>query len=150
MNVKRVVLAGVASFLVVFGITSALNIGTPLFTWIYAGSEAAQRAEPERLARLPYLLPGVLFGQIVFAYVYARSQAQFQGVPGAIRLGLIVALIGVVPGNIGEWVLYPVDGRLPLGMIPYQLFEGFLSGLIVGMVYKPYPVAQREAPTPLM
>ena len=144
MNLNRVVLAGMAAFVVVFGITFALNTGTSLFASMYAGSQAALRPEAERIARLPYLVVVSLFSQIVFAYVYADTYAKNQGIAGAIKLSLVLALIGILPGRIGEWMMYPLDPELPLGLIPYQFFESILSGVIVGLVYKPIPLARPE------
>lgn len=145
MNVKRVLLAGVASFVVVFGVTFALNAGTSLFEWIYAGSQAAQRPEAERLARLPYLMILALFSNIVFAYLYARTYAHSRGIAGAVTLGLILALLGAPTGRVAEWVMYPIEFRMPLAMIPYQFFEWIVAGIVVGLVYKPKQVVQGQA-----
>jgi hypothetical protein len=112
---------------------------------MYAGSQVTMRPEAERLARLPYVMIAVLFSRIVFAYLYARYYAHDQGIVGAVKLGLILALLVILPERISEWVQYPVGAALPLGLIPYQFFEWILSGLIVGLVYKPEQVVRHEA-----
>ena len=145
MNLKRVLLAGVASFVVVLAVTLALDNGTSLFTAIYADSQGALRPETERLARLPYLLILSVLRWIVFAYLYARSYGHSHGIAAGIKLGLLVAVIVVPIENIGGWVFYPISLTLPLGMIPYQFFEWIVSGVVVGLVYKPKQVVRQEA-----
>lgn len=145
MNVKRVLLAGVAAFVVNFAITFALRSGTSLFDWISAGSTQAQRSEAEQLARLPYLMTLALFSYIVFAYLYARTYRPDQGVVGAVTLALILALFSFPTGRVSEWMTYPIDGRVPLAIIPYQFFEGIVAGGVVGLIYKPQQVARQKA-----
>jgi hypothetical protein len=142
MNGKRVVLAGLAAFVVTMAIGFAANAAFIGNLYI-EHAVAAARPMADRRAMLPYVLVATVLSHIAFAYVYAWGYAARSGVAEGIKLGLAVGVMGMA-GNIFQWMFYPIGGAIPAVIIPWEFVNFAIAGAVIAMVYKPTQAGKRE------
>jgi hypothetical protein len=130
MNARRVVLAGVAAFVVTMAIGFAANeafIGDVYVEY----ATAAMRPREDRLTRLPYVFTVLLRGQIAFAYIYARGCPLRSGITEGVKLGLAAAVTASLSSHVVQWDLYPIGGAIPAVVIPWEFAMWAVSGAVV-------------------
>ena len=140
MNIKRVVVAALAAFVVTTIIGVVVN--NSLFGWVYATSQTAMRPADARLAHLPYVMAALFLSTLAFSYLYARGFEQANGIAASIKLAMIFAVGVVLPSNAWQWGLYPIAGRVPLVVIPWEFLTFVITATIVAVVYRPIPSAR--------
>jgi len=135
MNLKRVALAAIVSFVVYTGVSFVVH--AVLLKDIYTQHAGAMRAEAEANAILPLGFAFALVGFFAFAYAYAKGYEGGTGAVEGIRFGVLVGILLCCFGTIWDYMVWPVSPTLAvLWMIDY-VAEFALYGAIVGAIYKP-------------
>jgi hypothetical protein len=138
MNMKRLLLAIVVAFVIVFG-TDFLIHGI----WLSSDYEATKelwRPESDMNARFHWMLMAQLIGAATFVIIWAKGFAG-RDVGTGITFGLLMGLAQQVWAII-DHVVMPVPGALAAKWVVAGLVQGVLLGIVTAFIYKP------EVPSP--
>jgi hypothetical protein len=143
MNLARVAMAAVASWIVYLGVSFLVH--AVLLTDVYLQHAASMRPQAEAEGILPIGFGFALIGFFAFAYAYAKGY-EGGGVQEGIRFGVLVGILLCCFSAIWDYMVWPVSITLAAIWMVDHLVEFALYGLIVALVYKP---AQRPARAPM-
>lgn len=131
MNWKRFGLCALMVFVaqaVVAGTLFAIVVN-PLFA-----KQAYMRPEGgEKFA--PYFASRVLFVGL-FTYIFARACRRSGWVEG-LRYGIVIWLFYSIPMTVGFWSFITMPDGLALAWIAVGLVEYVVSGVLLGLLYRP-------------
>lgn len=133
MNIKRLLLAIVAAFVIVFG-TDFLIHGF----WLSSDYEATKelwRSEAEMNARFHWMLMAQLIGAATFVIIWAKGFAG-RGIGTGITFGLLMGLAQQVWAII-DHVVMPIPGALVAKWVLAGLVQCVLLGIVTALLYKP-------------
>jgi len=142
MNYARLALAAVVAWIVSIGL--AFLVHGVLMADLYAALPSLFRPVVEM--NLDAALGGALLGFFVFAYMYAKGYEGTSGLQEGLRFGVLVGLVLIGFSVIPSYVMMPVSGRLAAGWAVDAVVEMAIYGIIVGLIYRPRPVAAKQAP----
>ena len=137
MNMKRLLLAIVVAFVIVFG-TDFLIHGF----WLNPDYEATKqlwRPESEMNARFHWMLIAQLVGAATFVIIWAKGFAG-RDVGTGITFGLLMGLAQQVWAII-DHVVMPVPGVLAAKWVVAGLVQCVLMGIVTALIYKPEPIS---------
>lgn len=138
MNMKRLLLAIVVAFVIVFG-TDFLIHGF----WLSGDYEATKelwRPESDMHARFHWMLMAQLIGAATFVIIWAKGFAG-RDLGTGITFGLLMGLAQQVWAII-DHVVMPVPGALAAKWVVAGLVQCVVLGLVTALIYKP------ETPSP--
>jgi hypothetical protein len=135
MNIKKVVLAAVAAWVVSMALGYVVNIY--LLARVTLENAAAMRPEAELMAKLPIGFVGLLFGFLAVAYMYAMAHPRGGGPAAGAVFGLLIATLAVAFGLVWVYVQFPVNVKLLVVGIVDVYVEMAIYGAIIGAIYKP-------------
>ena len=133
MNMKRLLLAIVAAFAIVFG-TDFLIHGL----WLSSDYEATKelwRPESEMNSRFHWMLVAQLIGAATFVIIWAKGFAG-RDIGTGITFGLLMGLAQQVWAII-DHVVMPVPGALAAKWVLAGLIQCVLLGIVTALIYKP-------------
>jgi hypothetical protein len=139
MNIKRLLLAIIAGFVVIFG-TDYLIHGL----WLmpdYNATKHLWRPESEMHSRFCWMLAAQLLCAITFVLIWAKGFAGRDLGTGAL-FGLLMGLFQNV-WAIVNYVVIPMPGELAMKWFFAGLAQAVLLGIVTALIYKP---AQPPAP----
>ncbi len=130
MNVKKLVLAWLAGFAVMFLLSGLW------YELLMADYYNVQFADVERIKPLfLWIVIGYLIGSFLLAYIYPIGYKGGPPVKEGMKFGFFMGLIMILPI---ELILYGVH-TVPLGAtfidIIYQVLEKTIGGTFIGLVY---------------
>lgn len=139
MNHPRVALAAVVvwavSVLVGYFVHAYLRMD------LYAAHETLFR--PQADVNLFLGFGGQLLGFFVFAYMYAKGYEGTSGLQEGLRFGVLVGLLILGFASAWNYAVLRVSDALGMAWMIDGLVQMSLYGLVVGLVYKPRPVAAK-------
>jgi len=133
MNYSRIVLAGVAAWIV------DLVYGFVVYGNLLAGQFAAYPGVyrgPADMKMLP-LFGGLLLASLALAAIYSKGYEGRSGIAEGVRFGVLIAILMLASGAIGSYSLLNIGGRLAASMAAAGIVEFVLVGATIGLVYKP-------------
>lgn len=137
MNYTRVVLAGLAAWIVSIGVAYIIN-DVWLMRLYHANAWAFRRAEDVR-PLVPIGLGAQLIGCLAFAFAYAKGyerEHEGSGVGQGIRFGLVVGMMIAGFGTVWNLVTQPIAVRLGVLEMVSRLGEFAIYGAVVGLIYR--------------
>jgi len=135
MNLVRVALAAIATWVVYLGISFVVH--TILLADIYQQHRAVMRPEEQANAILPVGFVFALVGFFAFAYAYAKGYEGGNGLQEGLRFGVIVGILLCCFAIIWEYMVWPMSGTLLIAWMLENIVEFAIYGMIVGLIYKP-------------
>lgn len=135
MNIKRLLLAIVVAFVIVFA-TDFLIHGL----WLSSDYEATKelwRPESDMNARFHWMLMAQLIGAATFVIIWAKGFAG-RDIGTGITFGLLMGLAQQVWAII-DHVVMPVPGVLVGKWVVAGLVQCVLLGIVTALIYKPEP-----------
>ena len=135
MNMKRLLLAIVVAFVIVFA-TDFLIHGF----WLSSDYEATKelwRPESDMHARFHWMLMAQLIGAATFVIIWAKGFAG-RDIGTGITFGLLMGLAQQVWAII-DHVVMPVPGVLAAKWVVAGLVQCVLLGIVTALIYKPEP-----------
>lgn len=139
MNIKRLLLAIVAGFALIFG-TDFLIHGF----WLvpdYEATKSLWRPESEMHSLFHWMLFGQLLCAATFVIIWAKGFAG-RDIGAGIMFGLLMGLFQSM-WAIVNYVVIPMPGSLALKWFFAGLVQAVILGLITALIYKP------EQPAPV-
>lgn len=140
MNIKRLILAILAGWVVIFG-TDILVHHFALMP-DYEATKSVWRPDPEMNSRLHWMFLAQLLGVTTFVIVWAKGFAGGGAGNGAV-FGLLMGLFqaGWV---LMIYVLFPIPGNLAVKWFASGILQTVLLGVVTALVYKPRSPAAGE------
>jgi hypothetical protein len=135
MNIKRLLLAILAGWLVIF----AMDIVVHHF-WLMPDYEATRsiwRPEAEMQPRLHWMFIAQFLGVATFVILWAKGFAGGSVGTGAV-FGLLMGLFQSI-WVLTNYVLIPMPGDLALKWFIASVAQAVLFGIVTSLVYKPAP-----------
>lgn len=135
MNIKKIILAIIV--VAVFNIIVGMLTCGGVFSWVY-------KLEPTNVwksvtsASMPLMMIGIFIMDALFVFVYALIN---KGIPGQNRFvkglvyGLLVVLVGLVPGMISTYLYMTVATTVVIYWIIWGLIVSPIKGLITAAIY---------------
>jgi hypothetical protein len=142
MNYPRIILAGVAAWLV--SMVLGYVIHDIWLLRLYQANAWAYRHAEDMRELLPIGLGAHLLGSFAFAFAYARgyeSNREASGIAQGVRFGLVIAVIVNGFAVVWNYVAEPIAGRLGLLQVLGIVAQFGICGAIVGLIYHPSRVA---------
>ena len=133
MNMKRLLLAIVVAFVIVFG-TDFLIHGVWL-TSEYEATKELWRSETDMNARFHWMLMAQLIGAAAFVIIWAKGFAG-RDLGTAITFGLLMGLAQQVWAII-DHVVMPVPGLLAAKWVLAGIAQCVLLAIATALIYKP-------------
>ena len=139
MNMKRLLLAIVVAFVIVFG-TDFLIHGV----WLSSDYEATKelwRPESDMHARFHWMLIAQFLCAAIFVIIWAKGFAG-RDIATGITFGLLMGLFQGIWAII-NYVVMPVPGALATKWLLAGVVQCVLLGIVTALIYKPaqYPSA---------
>jgi hypothetical protein len=133
MNVKKLVLAGLAGFVVMFLLALLwYTVTQGFYTAQFSGIE---RPEPEASRFIWWIVLGYLVGSFLMAYIYPIGYKGGAPVKEGLRFGLLMGLIMTLPVVL---ILYGGYSFPQAGLLVdaiYQVIEKTIGGAVIALVY---------------
>lgn len=135
MNIVRWLLAGAASFAVLFALE--LSIHGNILSGFYSQTASLWRPQAEMEALIGYIIAGELIFAFVFAWIYAQGYEPLKsGLGQGIRFGILIGLL-VAPTAVLMWyVILPIPGELAFYWFLAGMVESIALGIVTGLIYK--------------
>jgi hypothetical protein len=137
INVKRLLLAIVAVFAVIF-FTDFMIHGL----WLkpdYTATASLWRTEAEMQSKLPWMFVVYLLAAVTFVMLWARGFANGARLGCAVMFGLMMGLF-MQANTIITYVVIPMPASLAIKWFVAGLAQAVLVGIVTFFVYKPAPV----------
>ena len=84
-------------------------------------------------------------GLFLFAYMYAKGYEGGSGMQEGLRFGALVGVLLVCFGVVWTFAVVPMPGTLALYLAAGTVLQLTLSGIIVGVIYRPAPGRPRRS-----
>lgn len=143
MNTKRLLLAIVAAFLLIFATDFLIHA-----VWLhrdYDATKAIWRPEVEMESRLAWMLVSQLLCAVIVVVLWATGFA-WRGTMGlAIAYGLLIGAV-VSSSAIVSYVVTPMPGWLAAKWFFSGTVQGVLLGMLTFLIYKPAANAPTAIP----
>ena len=139
MNHPRVALAAVAAWVV--SVVLGYFVNAYLLMDLYAAHEALFRPQVEVNVFLGF--GAQLLAFFVFAYMYAKGYEGTSGLQEGLRFGVLVGLLLLGFSSAWNYAVLRVSDALGMAWMIDGLVQMSIYGVVVGLVYKPRPVAAR-------
>jgi hypothetical protein len=135
MNYMRIALAALAAWIAYFAM-GGLVFGK-LIADYYRPYTAVYRSQDAVMSRFPVGIVGMLVAMLVLAAMYAKGYEGGSGLMEGLRFGLLIGIfvVGAVVGD--EYVTLNIGGKLALAMAAGRLLGWVITGMVIGLVYKP-------------
>ena len=133
MNMKRLLLAIVVAFAIVFG-TNFLIHGF----WLNSDYEATKqlwRTESEMQSHFPWMLLAQLLSAVTFVIIWAKGFAG-RDIATGITFGLLMGMSQQV-WAIMNHVVMPIPGALATKWFLAGVVQAILLGIVTALIYKP-------------
>jgi hypothetical protein len=136
MNYGRLVLAAVAAFLV-DGLYGFLVYGTALANQ-FAQYPAVYRPASDT-SHMPVLFAGLFVGALAATFIYAKGYEGGSGAAEGLRFGAALGLFVIGYSVLVSWAVLNIGATLACILAAAAFVEFLIIGLVIGLVYKPYP-----------
>ena len=135
MNYLRLAMAAFAAWIAYFAV-GGLVFGK-LIADYYRPYPAVYRSQEAVMSRFPVGIGGMLIAMLALAWIYAKGYESGSGGMEGLRFGLLIGIfvVGAVVGD--EYVTLNIGGKLALVMAAGRLFGWAITGVVIGLVYKP-------------
>jgi len=140
MNLKRLILAIVVGWAVIFG-TDILVHHFALMP-DYEATKSIWRPEPEMVSRIYWMFVAQFLGVATFVIVWAKGFAGGSAGTGAI-FGLLMGLFQAI-WVLMNYVLFPLPGNLAVKWFGCGMIQTILLGVVTALVYRPAAPAAEE------
>ena len=137
MNIKRLLLAIVVGWLVIFAADVVIH-----HFWLmpdYEATKSIWRPEAEMQPRLHWMFIAQFLGVATFVLVWAKGFAGGSVGTGAV-FGLLMGLFQSI-WVLVNYVLIPMPGELAVKWFSAGLAQAVIFGIVTSLVYKPSPSA---------
>lgn len=135
MNYGRVVVAGIAGWVAYF--VSGGLISGQLIAKEYKPYEAVYRSREAVMNYFPIGIAATLIAMIILAAIYAKGYEGGSGALEGLRFGALIGVFIVFAVVADEFVTLNIGARLALFMAVGRFVGWFITGLVIGLVYKP-------------
>ena len=135
MNYPRILLAAIASLFVFFA-WGFLTEGW-LIRKDFAPSAALYRTSDAQMKYMPYGMVGIFVGLFVAVVLYAGWCGGTSTALKGLQFGLLMGVFVACTHAISNLVTMNMDTKLGLEIAASNAIGWVLSGLVVGLVYKP-------------
>jgi hypothetical protein len=136
MNIKRLILAMVAGFVVIFA-TDYLIHGLRLVP-DYESTKSLWRPEAEMHSRFQWMILAQVICAVTFVIIWAKGVVG-GSVGNGIAFGLLMGLFQQI-WAIVDYVVIPMPGELAAKWFFSGLAQAVLLGIVTALVYKPKTV----------
>ncbi|MEO6847822.1 MAG: hypothetical protein ABI443_09645 [Chthoniobacterales bacterium] len=136
MNPKRLILAIIAVFIVVFATNYVIH-----GIWLMADYHATSslwRTTEEMTRKLPWMFASEFLFSAVFVMLYAKGFADKRCITCAIMYGVFMGFF-LESKDIITYVVTPLPSALAIKWIAAGLGQTILMAIVVFFVYKPAP-----------
>lgn len=86
---------------------------------------------------LPMMFAASLVGFIALTYIFAKGHEGGPGLKEGFWFGVVIATWGVFSFSIPSYAIYNIGQKLALETTVAGFVEMLLSGIVIGLVYKP-------------
>ena len=140
MNVSRVVLAAVGAWIVdaVYGFCvygKALESEFARYPDVFRPTDVMN-------GNLPLMFAGSLLAFFALAYIFAKGHEGGNGLAEGLRFGFVVAVFEFGAMSIGNYAVLNVGRKIAVEWAVTGFVEALISGVVMGLVYKPALVAK--------
>ena len=135
MNITRIVLAGLAAFVVYF-VIGGITFTIPFMRNEFARFPAIYRSQESMKGVFPIGMAAMLLGMIVLAVIYARFFRAGGFADGA-TYGALVGLFAVCSFVIHNYVNLNIGVKLTILQAVAYFVEWVLVGVTIGLIYRP-------------
>jgi len=140
MNVSRVALAAVAAWIVdaVYGFCvygKALESEFARYPDVFRPTDVMN-------GNLPLMFAGSLLAFFALAYIFAKGHEGGNGLAEGLRFGFVVAVFEFGAMSIGNYAVLNVGRKIAVEWAVAGFVEALISGVVMGLVYKPALVAK--------
>ena len=130
MNGKKLALAGIAGFVVMF-ISSGIWYMALMADYYDEQFAAVSREEPLMM----WIIIGYLVTALLLAYVYPFGYKGGNPVKEGLRFGFTMGLVMMLPMALITYAVNPVPGSALTVDTIYQVVEKSIGGIVIGLVY---------------
>jgi hypothetical protein len=137
MNIKRLILAILAGWVVIFAADIVIH-----HFWLrldYQATKSIWRPDAEIETRLYWMFIAQLLGVATFVIVWAQGFAGGSVGTGAM-FGLLMGLFQSI-WVLANYVMIPMPGDLAIKWFIGSVAQAVLFGIVTSLVYKPAPAA---------
>ncbi len=130
MNVKKLVLAGLAGFVIMLLLNGLWHM--VLMSDYYRTNFAdVERAEPIII----WIVIAALVGSFLLAYIYPFGYKGGSPIKEGMRFGLLMGLVMAVPSMLSLYGVYTIPLTGTLIEIIFQIVLVTIGGIVIGFVY---------------
>jgi hypothetical protein len=135
MNYGRVILAGIAGWVAYFVCGGLISGG--LIANEYKPYEGVYRSREAIMSYFPMGIAATLIAIIILAAIYAKGYEGGSGALEGLRFGALIGVFVVFAVVADEYVTLNIGARLALFMAVGRFIGWLVTGLAIGLVYKP-------------
>jgi membrane protease YdiL (CAAX protease family) len=141
MNYGRVVLAGLAGTVAYF--VCGGMISGQLFAKEYKPYECVYRSREAIMTYFPMGIAATLIAIVILAAIYAKGYEGGSGALEGLRFGALIGAFIVFAVVADEFVTLNIGARLAAFMAVGRFTGWLVTGLVIGLVYKPASASPR-------
>lgn len=143
MNLKKIILSGLAAGLIAFLVGNVLYMN-PLVSGIYAGAGAYYCAKPmDSFGWLGnwflLMMAGGLVSAVFLAFLYSYTEKGIRITPvwkkGA-AFGILMWLVSALPASYNTWLLHTYPDILVIVETINGLIGGIVAGVVLAILYE--------------
>jgi hypothetical protein len=139
MTMRRIAVPALVAWLVdsvygyvVFGVL--LNSDFQKYPSVFRSFEAVN-------SMLPMMFASSLVGFVAMTYIFAKGHEGGPGLKEGFWFGVVIASWGVFAFSLPSYVIYNIGPELAFKTTVAGFIEMLISGIVLGLVYKPAPAA---------
>lgn len=131
---KRLLIAGVAAFLVSFAFSFVVH--GMILSGDYARLPNLMRTDQDAMGYFPFMLLAHLVKGFAFAWVFAQGVSAGSWVNQGLRFGIAMALLITVPLYLIYYAVQPMPGSLVVKQVFFDSVGTILMALAVAFIYR--------------
>jgi hypothetical protein len=137
MNLSRIALAALGGFMayfavggLAFGLLPSLKSEFLKYPGVYRSQEGIKSVMPLGMAAM-------FVGMVVLAVLYAMLYQGGSGVAEGVRFGALIGVFAVCAFVVHNYVNLNIGGKLTLQQSVAYLVEWIVTGVVIGLIYRP-------------
>lgn len=138
MNTARIALAALGAWIAYF-VIGGLSFAVLPLAAEYAKYPALYRTQEEMKSVIPAGMAGMLIAMIALAIIYGRTYRPGSGVAQGALFGALVGVFAVGAFVLHNYLNLQIGLRLTLEQAAADLLLWTITGIVIGLIYRPAP-----------
>jgi hypothetical protein len=137
MNLSRIALAAIGAFVAYFVVGGAAFGLVPSLRSEFLKYPAVYRSQDGIKRVMPVGMAAMFVGMVGLAVLYAMLYRGGSGVAEGARFGALIGVFAVCAFVVHNYVNLNIGGKLALQQSVAYLVEWIVTGMVIGLIYRP-------------